>query len=84
LNDFIDQQIEKFEIKDQDTIFQFSKSGISKMLRKLVALSCDQVNLNITAHSFRRSFATFHSRRKPPTPINTIRILMGHKSISTT
>lgn len=50
------------------------------MVYKLVIAS--HVNHNITIHSFRRSFATFHHRKG--TPIESIQILMGHKSIKTT
>ena len=51
------------------------------MLKKLV-LSSSKVNENITPHSFRRSFATEHSRNG--TPIEVLQKLMGHASIKTT
>jgi len=50
------------------------------MIRVLVAKS--KVNKHITPHSFRRSFATFHSRNK--VPMKNIQQLMGHASIMTT
>ena len=74
---------EKSDYDDEDTLFQISKDGVSKMLPKLIAAApSGSVNMNITAHSFRRSFATTHSRNG--TSINVLAKLMGHKSISTT
>jgi site-specific recombinase XerD len=51
------------------------------MVKKLV-LSSPNANENITPHSFRRSFATEHSRKG--TPIEHLQKLMGHASIKTT
>ena len=53
------------------------------MLGKLVEGTIDLgVNQHITAHSFRRSFATMHY--KNGTGIKDIKELMGHESIETT
>ena len=50
------------------------------MIQILVKKS--KVNKRITAHAFRRSFATFHSRLG--TKIENICELMGHENINTT
>ena len=43
---------------------KFEIVSLRKMVKTLVTKS--NVNKNITPHSFRRSFATFHSRNKVP------------------
>ena len=50
------------------------------MIQILVKKS--KVNRRITAHAFRRSFATFHKRMD--TPIEDLCELMGHENINTT
>ena len=47
------------------------------MIEKLVLRS--DVDYRITTHSFRRSFATYHSRID--TPLAVIKKLMGHESV---
>ena len=56
--------------KNEAFVFQNGYGGkfeivsLRKMVKTLVTKS--NVNKNITPHSFRRSFATFHSRNKVP------------------
>ena len=50
-----------FNLKTTDSIFQLKKRSIQSVIRNLVNKS--GINPNITTHSFRRSFATFHHRR---------------------
>ena len=61
-------------------VFRLGIRGVQKIIEKLVNSS--DVNKNISAHSFRRSFATFHRRHN--TPIDHIADLMGHSSTETT
>ena len=51
------------------------------MVKKLIDRT-PNVNLHITPHSFRRSFATYKYRNK--VPLEKIARLMGHESVDTT
>ena len=54
--------------------------SVGKIIKKLAIKS--KVNINISPHSFRRSFATNHHRHG--VPILIISRMMGHSKIKTT
>ena len=84
LKEYIDIKKTKFGHDINDYFFvsrngqQFSTEAIGKKIKKLAK----KIDLDITAHGLRRTFASLYSASGKP--LNHLRIALGHSDLSTT